>query len=340
MGGREAGLATACAVVLVVGVSAFTGSSASGQSTAALPLTQVSSNQVPAEGTPPPVVTGPAELSVIERPIPNFGRLAARQGVGVRTYAYSPVPGSASMLDVYTPRSHVGREDRNERTVILVHGGGWQAGAPTDLESQAVQLARQLGVVVVAVTYRLATEAPWPAQRDDVNAAVTFVREHAAQLNVDNSRTVILGSSAGGQVAASVATDGAGKERFRGLVTLSGLVSPLYMAEKNPGYSNAVIPNMLLRCLPAECPDLYRSATAVTSLDPEDPPSLLFHSKRERSWDPTQAREFVQASHAVGVPSTLVVLNGGAHGIDSWPKIWPTLRTWLGGRLGESDRRR
>jgi acetyl esterase/lipase len=110
------------------------------------------------------------------------------------------------------------------------------------------------------------------------------------------------------------------------------------MAERDPGYSNAVIPDMLLRCLPVDCPDRYRSATAATQLDPKDMPSLLFHSRDEIPWDPAQAREFARASRAVGVPSTLVVLPGALHGIDAWAEVWPTLRAWLVERLGAKDR--
>jgi dipeptidyl aminopeptidase/acylaminoacyl peptidase len=96
---------------------------------------------------------------------------------------------------------------------------------------------------------------------------------------------------------------------------------------------------MLLRCLPVECPDRYRSATAVTQLDARDMPSLLFHSLHEQPWDPAQAREFARASRALGVPSQLLVLPGQLHGIDGWRTIWPTLRPWLLERLGATDRR-
>jgi acetyl esterase/lipase len=221
----------------------------------------------------------------------------------------------------------------------MVHGGAWQMGDRIDLESRAVQLVKQLNIVVVSVNYRLAVDAAWPAQRDDVNAAVNYVRTNAKALNVDTKRMVLLGSAAGGQIAANVATLGAGKRRFRGLVTLSGLLNPLLMTEKDPSYSNAVIPGMLLRCLPVECPEKYTSATAVRQLDAKDPASLLFHSLLEIPWDPAQAREFARASRALGVASKLVVLQGSLHGIDAWAEDWPTLRPWLIDRLGATDRK-
>jgi acetyl esterase/lipase len=308
---------------------------------AADPHPYVPSEVVPTGTTPPPVKSGYAgdrtNAPHIRSQSYTFGQIASRSGIGLRTYRYSTTHENASTLDVYTPRQFVGRHNRNVRTVILVHGGAWQMGDRIDLEPKAVQLAKR-GLVVISVNYRLATEAQWPAQRDDVNAAIKFIRGNARKLNVDTKRVVLLGSSAGGQIAANVATMGAGKKRFRGLVTLSGLVNPLLMATKDPSYSNSVVPEMLLRCLPAECPDRYASATALNALDAKDMPSLLFHSRFEVPWDPTQARQFARTSRALGVPSKLVVLPGELHGIDAWKELWPTLKTWLLERLGTTDR--
>lgn len=298
---------------------------------------------VPTGVEPPPARSGFAgdrsRFPTVQSESSTFGRIAGRAGVGLRTYRYSELHGNASTLDVYTPRKFRGRHGRQVRTVVLVHGGAWQIGDRIDLERKAVQLTK-LGFVVVSVNYRLATEGPWPAQRDDVNAAIRYVRKNAKQLNVDNKRTVILGSSAGGQIAAAVATQGSGKKRFRGLVTLSGLLNPRLMAQQDPSFSNAVIPELLLRCLPVKCPALYNSATAARSLDRKDPPSLLFHSAKETPWNPRQSREFARASRAVGVPSTLVILPIRQHGIDAWARLWPTLKPWLLDRLGRENRPR
>jgi acetyl esterase/lipase len=291
--------------------------------------------------TPPPPQSGFAGNDAIKPPIesesPSFGQLAAKAGVQLLTYRYSSLYGNASTLDVYTPRAQAGRHGDPVGTVVLVHGGAWQKGDRIDLEAKAVRLAK-LGLVAISVNYRLATEAAWPAQRDDVDAAVDYVRAHARYFNVDKRRVVLLGSSAGGQIAAAVATNGSGRERFRGLVTLSGLLNPRWMADIDPDYSNAVIPEKLLRCDPSDCPGLYSSATAADGLDSRDMPSLLFHSKFEEPWGPEQAREFVLASQAAGVQADLVTLQGSLHGIDTWFEIWPTLRAWLLYQIGASDR--
>lgn len=337
----QRGLVPAVALTVAIAGAGLGGTSASARGPDDPPDRYSGPEQVETGVTPPPAKSGFAGPrrtgpSIVESP--SFGRSASAAGIGLRTYRYSRKHGNATTLDVYTPRAFTGRHGRTVRTVILVHGGAWQTGDRIDLESKAVQLAR-LGLVVVSVNYRLAAKARWPAQRNDVDDAVRYLRRHAKRLNIDNQRTVLLGSSAGGQIAAAVATLGSGQERFRGLVTLSGLVNPRLMAETDPTYSNAVIPELLLRCLPVQCPERYDSASGAAGLDSTDMPSLLFHSRHEKPWDAAQAKDFVRASLAVGVPSRLVLLSGDRHGISTWSTIFPTLRTWLLERLGKKDRR-
>ena len=61
--------------------------------------------------------------------------------------------------------------DAKERPAILfVHGGGWREGDRTQLRGYAILLAR-LGFVTLSTSYRLSTEAVWPAQIQDINCA-------------------------------------------------------------------------------------------------------------------------------------------------------------------------
>ncbi|HTY33746.1 alpha/beta hydrolase [Mycobacterium sp.] len=89
--------------------------------------------------------------------------------------------------------------------VYSVHGGGFIAG---DLETEHagnVRLARELGVLVVAVDYRLAPETPFPGPLEDVYAGLVWTAEHADELGVDPQRIAIHGISAGGGLCAALA---------------------------------------------------------------------------------------------------------------------------------------
>ncbi len=96
-------------------------------------------------------------------------------------------------------------ERRATAAVYSVHGGGFIAG---DLETEHagnLRLARELGVVVVAVDYRLAPETPFPGPLEDVYAGLVWTAEHADELGVDPRRIAIHGVSAGGGLCAALA---------------------------------------------------------------------------------------------------------------------------------------
>ena len=96
--------------------------------------------------------------------------------------------------------------------LVYFHGGGWVEG---DLDTHAApcrRLAEGSGVPVLALTYRLGPEHPFPAAHDDADEGYRWVVDHAADLGVDPQRIGVGGDSGGGNLAASVAlaaaTDG------------------------------------------------------------------------------------------------------------------------------------
>lgn len=276
--------------------------------------------------------SGAAVASNWNYQIQKAGPASLKAGVQKRTFRYYNQYGNASTFDIYMPRNYVGKQGAKLPTVVLVHGGAWTRGDRADMSPQANQLARQ-GFVTISVNYRLADEARWPAQRLDVSRAITFLRKNAGFYNIDKNRMAIVGSSAGGQIAAAVATHGNGKQRFKGLVVLSGLLNPLTIVQQDPGYSDDVVEDELIGCDPDDCPDRYLSAIPAMSLNKNDAPSLLFHSQDEDPFGPQQSREFVALSKAVGVTSKLKMLAGDQHGIEYWKRVSPIVIAWLKNHL-------
>jgi acetyl esterase/lipase len=89
--------------------------------------------------------------------------------------------------------------------VLWLHGGGYVVGSPKFEANGAGGLARELGAVVVAPAYRLAPEHPFPAGLDDSMAALRWMRSNPDELGIDTDRIAVIGSSAGGGMAAAVA---------------------------------------------------------------------------------------------------------------------------------------
>ncbi|SDG70655.1 acetyl esterase [Lentzea fradiae] len=131
------------------------------------------------------------------------------------------VPGPHGGIAV---RVHRPTADRGTPVIVYFHGGGMCMGSNHSFEPVARNLAHHSGAVVVAVEYRLAPEAPPPAQFDDAWAATTWVAEHSDELGVDLARLAVAGDSAGGTLAAAVAL--AARDRGGPIITCQVLIYP------------------------------------------------------------------------------------------------------------------
>jgi acetyl esterase len=123
------------------------------------------------------------------------------QPIGAVTDRRIDGPGGPLTLRFYTPHGLAGPAP----ALVFFHGGGWIYG---DLESHDALcrvLAEEAQVRVIAVDYRLAPEAPFPAAFDDSWAAWEWITTHAQGIGIDPGRLAVGGDSAGGNLAALVA---------------------------------------------------------------------------------------------------------------------------------------
>jgi len=118
--------------------------------------------------------------------------LAADQAI-----SYGPEP--AQILDICKPQAAHGLAP----AVLMIHGGGWSGGSRLGQFRKCTLLAAQ-GMVAIPVDYRLSTGTPgtiWPAQMQDVQLALRWVRAHAAEYGIDPGHICAEGESAGGHLA-------------------------------------------------------------------------------------------------------------------------------------------
>jgi triacylglycerol lipase len=110
---------------------------------------------------------------------------------------------------------------RSGRAAILhIHGGGMVVGTADNAGKTRQPLALEHDCVIVSVDYRLCPETPFPGPQEDNYAGLLWLVEHAAELRIDPSRIVVMGESAGGGLAASLAL----MARDRGGPKLAGQV--------------------------------------------------------------------------------------------------------------------
>lgn len=89
--------------------------------------------------------------------------------------------------------------------VLLIHGGAFVGGSVESVHDQACDLTTTLGVVTVAIEYRLAPEHPYPAGLDDCFEALRWMHDNATSLGIDSERIAVHGTSAGGGLAVALA---------------------------------------------------------------------------------------------------------------------------------------
>lgn len=124
-----------------------------------------------------------------------------RSGVQVRDELVPGPDGAPELrLRIYTPDRLVA-----PAAIYDVHGGGFMLGTIDMFDGHNLHLARELGVTVVTVDYRLAPEHPYPAGLEDCYAGLVWVAKNADALGVDPDRIAIHGESAGGGLCAGLA---------------------------------------------------------------------------------------------------------------------------------------
>ena len=150
-----------------------------------------------------------------------WGRLyggSAQPQAAVTTEVFARPDGQELRVDLYRPAGAKDAVERPRPCVVVIHGGGWDGGDRKQLPEWNHWLVAR-GYTVAAVSYRLAPKWQWPAQRDDVLSAIAWLKAHAGACGIDPTRLVLLGRSAGGQIASAVGY-GAHDPAIRGVIAL------------------------------------------------------------------------------------------------------------------------
>jgi acetyl esterase/lipase len=129
------------------------------------------------------------------RQVPGIPRISETHEL-FQDVVYDEVGGEPLRYDHYRPRKVTGPAP----VVVVVHGGAWITGDPSQAAGNALHLARR-GVATISLSYRLAPAHRFPAPLDDVRRGLRYVRAHAAELGIDADRMALVGLSAGSHLA-------------------------------------------------------------------------------------------------------------------------------------------
>ena len=205
---------------------------------------------------------------------------------------------------------------------VVIHGGGWDGGDRTQLAAWNSRLVAQ-GYAVAAVSYRLAPKWIWPAQGDDVRAALVWLKAHAKELEIDPTQLVLLGRSAGGQLATAVGY-GAHDPAIRGVIALYA-PHDMPFAWSVSREDDALNSVKLMRQYfggPPDTPERlarYEAASGQLLANKNSPPTLLIHGVPDTlAWYRHSVRLDARLTE-LGVPHYYLQLPWATHGCDFNP---------------------
>jgi acetyl esterase/lipase len=228
---------------------------------------------------------------------------------------YGLANGQPLLLDIYEPTSRV---TGPRPAVVLIHGGGWTSFDKGTMRGMAQLLARS-GFVAFSVDYRLlrGTENRWPAQLDDVQRAVRWVRANAAKYDVNPERIGAFGHSAGGQLAALLGTEDTRNNSDPALAGYSSQVQAVvdvsgpsdFTTEQDPD-GDAFLAN-LFGVHYSKNPSIWRDASPVFHISKASAPFLIVHGARDDQVPIAQSQELVERLKQADVSAFLVTVDDG-----------------------------
>ena len=205
----------------------------------------------------------------------------------------------------------------NRPAIVFFFGGGWTNGSPAQFESQCRYLAAR-GMVAITADYRVDSRhhVKPTACVADAKSALRWVRTNAARLGLDPKRIAAGGGSAGGHLAAAIATlpdfDEPGEDR-----KISSVPNALVLF--NPALVLAPMAGVSLEGFGTRVPE-ERMGTAPEKLSPVHhvrrgaPPTIIFHGKADTTVPYLTAEAFARVMVAAGNRCELVGYEGQAHG--------------------------
>jgi len=273
---------------------------------AILAITPAVRGQMPRSGTPAP--------SQSPAPLPRTPAQDSPASVHADV-PYGMVAGHPLLLDVYEP----GESSPDLRpAVVLLHGGGWTSFDKSTMSGMGSFLARS-GFVAFAVDYRLThgSENLWPAQLDDVQRAVRWIRANAAKYGVDPYRIGGWGHSAGAQLAALLGMEDTRDNSDAALAKYSSKVQavvdfagPTDFTTNHDPDGDAFLATFFGGDY-AHRPEIWQDASPVFHVSKKCAPFLIFHGTHDESVPIAQAEELATKLKEAHVPVRFVKVEEG-----------------------------
>lgn len=243
--------------------------------------------------------------------------------VEYKNIVYSTAGGVNLMLDITKKKVSA----KPVPVLLLVHGGGWVAGSRADMASLAPIFA-QYDFACVNIEYRLAPQFQWPAQLDDLQAAVRWIRANNTY-NFDKTRIAAFGISAGGHLVSMLGVNPANtkvdagttaRNQINAVISYAGPTDMIMFWQhrvNQPPADRAVVES----CLPAlfggtyeEVPKKYKEASPFHVANRNSTPMMFLQGDIDTLVPKEQTINMFNNLQSKGVDTDIIVMPGVGHG--------------------------
>jgi acetyl esterase/lipase len=227
------------------------------------------------------------------------------------------VGGRDLKVDIFHPG-----ENANGLGILFLPGGGFRIANKAGLHERYAKRMAEKGYVFIATEYRVMDEAPWPAQIQDANAFIRWMRANSKDLAIDPDRIVLGGASAGGNLSL-LAAGTPGVAEFEGDGGNAGVSSAVaavigvYPVTDVTGRGEDEGREKLYGKNPSEA--MLKAASPVYQVTSSYPPTMLVHGTADTTVDYSNSMRMFQALEDAGVPVDIHLYAGQEHIFDREP---------------------
>jgi acetyl esterase/lipase len=212
-------------------------------------------------------------------------------------------------MDVYLPKQ--GRD--KTPVIILIHGGSWIGGDKINMTHWLKPLQTAFpDYAVFNLNYRLANRQTlsnaWPAQIDDIDKAVAFIKDKANDYHIDKKQLILLGESAGAQLAL---VEGFIHDTKHDVKVVVDLFGPADMVDLYDAHHELA---GLMNGVPATIPRVYADASAVDHVSKKSPATIIFHGTADPIVPIRESDSLSVKLKQANVPSSYITYPGKGHG--------------------------
>ena len=206
--------------------------------------------------------------------------------------------------------------------IVFIHGGGWAAGNKEGHTPQTWEVTKK-GYVGVTVGYRFAPKHRFPAQIEDANCAIRYLRANAEKYGIDKARIGAVGFSAGAHLsmllgvmdaADGLEGEGGNPEQSSKVNAVVSWFGPTDLSTKDWPDASRMLVEQFVGGTQVEKAEVCKRASPVTYVTKGDAPMLLIQGTKDRLVPHTQAYLMIDALSQAGVPGRLDMIVGADHG--------------------------